>query len=245
MNALPRQHGRQRLTGVRAKRDNTFWRIGSNHPSARAATLAESRASRGAASFYGGSGGASAAAADLLASTTAVARTRQIQAGVEAINGSLARAQRLFLAYQAAQSLALSVGSVATRADEYGNYLARLQLATRGAAEFAAAQGDIGRIAILAQAPVAELATLYARMAGPIRDMGRAARDTSAVAETMALSLKISGATTAEQAATIGQACFQPAMIKSTNGPGCFAKCLEAPHLRLNRKPRKPKAANQ
>src|SRR5206468_10533477 len=43
------------------------------------------------------------------------------------------------------------------------------------------------------------------------------------VPELLGGSVKISGIAGDQQAATIGQACFEPGMIKSTYGTGCFA----------------------
>lgn len=134
-----------------------------------------------------------------------VSQAGKIKAGVDSISASLARAQKAYLLFQGAQSLALSAGNLANLSDEYQNYTARLKLATRSAGEFGAAQADVNRIALASQSPIAAVAALYSKMSTSLREMGRGQRDTAAVVEAVALSLKISGASTAESSSAMLQ----------------------------------------
>lgn len=136
---------------------------------------------------------------------SAVTAAGKMRAGIDSISVSLRRAQNLFLAFQGAQAVAFSLEGLANRADEYQNLNARLALVTRGTAEFSAAQTDLARIAKAAQAPLSAVSTLYARMAPSLRDMGKSQRDTGKIVESVALSLKISGASTAESASAMLQ----------------------------------------
>lgn len=87
---------------------------------------------------------------------------------------------------------------------------AQLKLATTSQEEFAQAQRDAARIAELAQTPLTDTATLYARLAPPLRDVGRSQQDAANVTEAFALGLKISGSSAQSAAGAIQQ--FSQAM---------------------------------
>ncbi|MBN8761462.1 MAG: hypothetical protein BGO61_00205 [Thiobacillus sp. 65-69] len=91
-----------------------------------------------------------------------------------------------------------SVREVSRNADEYAGLQARLKLASRSAEEFAAANDAVRRIATAAQAPLAETATLYTRIASSLKDVGVDQEAMTATTEAVALALRISGASMAE-----------------------------------------------
>mgnify|MGYP001443661984 CR=1 FL=1 len=98
-----------------------------------------------------------------------------------------------------------SARNLGNMADEYANIQARLQLATRSAQEFEAANAAIERIARAAQAPLAETATLYVRIASGLKDAGVAQSAYDSTVEATALALRISGASAAESASAMLQ----------------------------------------
>lgn len=87
---------------------------------------------------------------------------------------------------------------------------ARMKLATKGAAEFASAQREVYRIAQTNMVGLQETATLYTRLADPVRRLGGTSRETSAIVEAFATSLRLSGASSGEAASATLQ--FSQAM---------------------------------
>jgi tape measure domain-containing protein len=108
--------------------------------------------------------------------------------------------------------VAAGVAGVATLATQYASAVdpikqmnAQLKLATTSQQEFAQAQQDSARIADLAQTPLTDTATLYARLVPPLRDVGRSQQDAANVTEAFALGLKISGTSAQGAAGAIQQ----------------------------------------
>lgn len=99
----------------------------------------------------------------------------------------------------------LSVKSLAQMADEFSSLQARLKLASRDMVEFNAANADLIRISSSAQAPLAETATLYTRIAASVKDLGVSQSDIAGTTEAVALALKISGATAEEASSAMLQ----------------------------------------
>ena len=99
----------------------------------------------------------------------------------------------------------LSVREFFQAADGMAQVNARLRLATTSAQEFAAAQADVYRIAQANNTALADTATLYSRLADPVRRLGGSARDTAAITEAVATSLRIVGASSAESSSAILQ----------------------------------------
>jgi tape measure domain-containing protein len=95
-------------------------------------------------------------------------------------------------------------------ADAMAMMEARLKLATGNLADFAAAQREVYRISQSSQVGMQEIATLYTRMADPVRRLGGGVRETAAITEAFAQTLRISGASTAEASAATLQ--FSQAM---------------------------------
>lgn len=82
---------------------------------------------------------------------------------------------------------------------------AQLKLATESQDEFNRAQAEAFRIAQENQAPLADIATLYSRLAPALRDVGRGQGDAVSIIDAVTKSLRISGATAEETASTIQQ----------------------------------------
>lgn len=108
---------------------------------------------------------------------------------------------------QAVSAIALGggVAAVAQLSDEYGKFVAQLQLATDGQTEFQNAQNAVRRIATTAQADLSATASLYANITKGTRDLGIAQTEVANITETVSLALKVSGATGAEAASAILQ----------------------------------------
>lgn len=109
--------------------------------------------------------------------------------------GTLAAA---FITLQAASSLVRI-------ADEYTKFTAQLRLATDSVSQFQAAYGEVVSIARSSQSDIGGLGTLYARITNATREMGLAQGDVAKISETVALSLRVSGATAAESASAMLQ----------------------------------------
>ena len=83
-------------------------------------------------------------------------------------------------------------------ADAMAGVESRLKLATRSSSEYEAAQKDVYRISQANMAPLAETATLYARLADPVRKLGGDTSTTATITESFAAALRVSGASSAE-----------------------------------------------
>lgn len=90
-------------------------------------------------------------------------------------------------------------------ADEYTKFTAQLKLATDSQEQFTAAYSDVVAIARSSQSDIGGLGTLYARITNATREMGLAQSDVAKISETVALSLRVSGATAAESASAMLQ----------------------------------------
>jgi tape measure domain-containing protein len=82
---------------------------------------------------------------------------------------------------------------------------AQLNLATSSQAEFQRAQAETYRLAQNNQAPLEDVVTLYSRLAPALKEAGRGQEDTIKIIDAVTKSLRISGATVQETAATIQQ----------------------------------------
>lgn len=89
--------------------------------------------------------------------------------------------------------------------DEYVKFNAQLSLAFRNGGDLSAAQADVLRISRAAQTGIAETGSLYARLFSSVKQLGFAQGEVAKVTETVALSLRVSGATAAESASAILQ----------------------------------------
>lgn len=116
----------------------------------------------------------------------------------DALTGSV---KGLIAGYVGLQSLQALAGAI----DKHTKYTAQLKLATRTQDEFNRALKDASRIASTSQADISSIATLYARLSNSLRDLNVAQKEIANVTETVALGLKISGATAEETSSAMLQ----------------------------------------
>ena len=98
-----------------------------------------------------------------------------------------------------------SVAAVGRIADDYTKLSAQLKLSTNSQQEFATAYANAISIARSSQSDLGAISTLYARLNNSLKDLGATQGQVSAIAETVALSLKASGAGAAESASAMLQ----------------------------------------
>lgn len=117
---------------------------------------------------------------------------------LERITGQLNQMRTAMLAIGGGMIGANGVADLARLSDEYTAVTSRMKLASGSAAEFAQAQKGVLEIAQRNGRELAATATLYGRIAGPMRDMGKSSEDTLKITDAVAASLRIAGATAAE-----------------------------------------------
>lgn len=102
--------------------------------------------------------------------------------------------------------VAAAVGAYASalylirQSDAFTKLNAQLKLATDSSRELAVAQADVRRIAKEAQTDISGVATLYARITTATKELGTSQAQVEAITRTVALALKVSGATAQESA---------------------------------------------
>lgn len=94
---------------------------------------------------------------------------------------------------------------IITQIDGYTKFTAQLKLATKGASDYSAAMASVQRISTDAQQGIGELGTLYARIANGTASLNLSQQKLSDITETVALSLKVSGATASEASSAMLQ----------------------------------------
>lgn len=99
----------------------------------------------------------------------------------------------------------LSLTGLARITDEYTRYTGQLKLATRSTEEYAQASSNVLAIARRAQTDISSTGVLYARLNNSLRTLGATQGEVSNIAETVALSLRVSGATATESASAMLQ----------------------------------------
>lgn len=97
------------------------------------------------------------------------------------------------------------VRTVGNIADQYTKFTSQLKLATDNQGEFNQAYGNTLDIARRAQSDVNALGTLYARITSSTRELGLSQSEVASITETVALSLRVSGATANESASAMLQ----------------------------------------
>ena len=123
------------------------------------------------------------------------------QRNLDALTGAASR----FNAAMAGVGLGVSIQAIGKMADDYASLQARLQLASRSAEEFAAANAAVQRIASASSAPLLETATLYTRIASSLKDTSVSQAEMVDTTEAVALSLRISGASAGEASSAMLQ----------------------------------------
>jgi tape measure domain-containing protein len=98
-----------------------------------------------------------------------------------------------------------SARAIISIADQYTKFTAQLKLATDSEEKFTQAYSNVVAIARSSQSEIGGLGTLYARITNATREMGLAQSDVAKISETVALSLRVSGASASESASAMLQ----------------------------------------
>lgn len=122
----------------------------------------------------------------------------QVKRSFDEVRQAGDRMRTAFRSFAGVFAAGFSVRGIAQAADEYAGLQARLKLASRSAEEFAASNEAIERIARATQAPLAETAKLYVRIASSLKDVDIGQSRFADTTEAMALALRVSGASAAE-----------------------------------------------
>lgn len=98
-----------------------------------------------------------------------------------------------------------SITALIKISDDYTKLTAQLKLATTSQSEFNQAYKNVQDIAKTAQSSLGETAMLYARISNATREMGANQTTVAAISESVALGLKVSGASAAEASSAMLQ----------------------------------------
>ncbi len=99
----------------------------------------------------------------------------------------------------------LGVRELARMGDSFKNIQARLRLATSSAEDFGKANENLVRIAQSTKAPLESTSTLYTRIARSLLEVGGTQEQVAGVTESLALSLRLSGASAEESSSAMLQ----------------------------------------
>lgn len=135
----------------------------------------------------------------------AAAVTRETQRSIAALNAELVSVKSTATGLAGAFAGAFATHQLIQFADTWNQLSGRLRLASTGAEDFATAQRSLMDISQRTGTSFEANATLYARIASSLRDAGYASADVAKVTETVATSLKLSGASTEEASSVITQ----------------------------------------
>ncbi|UCV08467.1 tape measure protein [Dechloromonas denitrificans] len=114
------------------------------------------------------------------------------------ISGKLNQVRTAAMAIGAGMVGANGIGDLVRLADEYTAINSRLKLVAASSDEFARAQAGVLDIAQRNGRELGATATLYTRIASPLRDLGKSGTDALTITDAVAASLRIAGATAAE-----------------------------------------------
>ncbi|WP_314154658.1 phage tail tape measure protein [Rouxiella badensis] len=155
-----------------------------------------SRASRMGADYYKTmeNGGRKAAAA-----------TRETQKSLSDLNAQLASVKSTAAGMAGAFAGAFATGQLIHFADTWNQLSGRLRLASTSTDDFNSAQTTLMNISQRTGTSLEANSNLYSRIASSLRDAGYASSDVAKVTETVATSLKLSGASTEEASSVITQ----------------------------------------
>lgn len=126
---------------------------------------------------------------------------RSLKKAEDASNSSLLSMGKL----SALLGAAFSITGISHVLDEYTKFTAQLKLATRSAEEYSAAYQNVISISRSSQSEIGSTGVLYARLNNALRELGVTQSQVSSITETVALSLRVSGATAAESASAMLQ----------------------------------------
>lgn len=139
-----------------------------------------------------------ATSAQVVAMQRAQAQSIQTKRSFSDMQTAVGKLRAAFAPLVATLAAGFGVRGLAQAADQYANLQARLKLAARSQEEFNASNDAVQRIASAAQAPLAETAALYTRIANSLKDTDVSQSKFVDTTEAVALALRLSGATVAE-----------------------------------------------
>ncbi|KDP98999.1 phage tail tape measure protein [Cronobacter sakazakii] len=135
----------------------------------------------------------------------AAASTREAQRALAELNSQLASVRASAAGMVGAFAGAFATGQLIHYADTWNQLNGRLRLASSSAQDFTTAQQSLMSISQRTGTSFEANANLYSRIAQSLRDAGYASADVANVTETVATSLKLSGASTEEASSVITQ----------------------------------------
>lgn len=122
-----------------------------------------------------------------------------------AIERSVEQAKRVLASLGVGVGFGALISQTVKMTDAYTNLHGQLKNATRSQAELAEAMANVRRIATTAQADIQGVGTSYARLSNNLRDVGVTQAKVADITETVALALKVNGATVEETASALIQ----------------------------------------
>ncbi|MEB5920895.1 phage tail tape measure protein [Franconibacter daqui] len=135
----------------------------------------------------------------------AAAANRETQRSLSELNAQLASVRSTVSGMAGAFAGAFATGQLIHYADTWNQLNGRLRLASSSADDFTTAQQTLMSISQRTGTSFEANANLYSRIAQSLRDAGYASADVASVTETVATSLKLSGASTEEASSVITQ----------------------------------------
>ncbi|EKK4082793.1 phage tail tape measure protein [Cronobacter dublinensis] len=135
----------------------------------------------------------------------AASATRETQRSLGELNAQLASVRSSAAGMAGAFAGAFATGQLIHYADTWNQLNGRLRLASSSAQDFTTAQQSLMSISQRTGTSFEANANLYSRIAQSLRDAGYASADVANVTETVATSLKLSGASTEEASSVITQ----------------------------------------
>lgn len=125
---------------------------------------------------------------------------RQIEAVGASMNQLSKTVETAFKTLAGAVGIGGGVAGIIQMSDAYAKFTAQLRLATNTNTEYAQSYEAVKRIAHDAQQDLAATGTLYARISNGTRELGIAQKQVADITESVALALRVSGATAEESA---------------------------------------------
>ena len=116
-----------------------------------------------------------------------------------------ASAARAMASVLAVAGVGFGANELIAMVDGYTKYTAQLKLATKSTTDQAVAMASVKRIATDAQQGLGEIGTLYARITNGTAELGLSQSKLANITETVALSLKVSGAAASESSSAMLQ----------------------------------------
>ena len=131
--------------------------------------------------------------------------SREMQRAIHDLNGELSSIKNTVSGVAGAFAGAFATQQLINYADTWSQLSGRLKLASTSMEDFKQAQQELMTLSQRTGTSIAANTNLYSRVAQSMRDAGYASSDVAKVTETIATSLKLSGASTQEASSVITQ----------------------------------------